>query len=162
MPNVIVELQRAVNQLSHQPLNHYPNPEDQPAATSYAFNQRWAKPGPYLTTLSPADETKFQQWLKTNPKVVDPNELNNPQADYDVRGWWLAGEHGDPEASRILNAWDGKMHSSDKWKTPYDGTFSRESQYALPTAPYWGGDKLRTNTGRLITDETPKKGVPQQ
>ena len=138
------------------PLNPYPNPEDQPGETSFAFNKPWAKPGPYLTKLSPEDEAKFQKWMKDNPGVVDQNDLDDPQSGYDVRGWWQAGEKGDPSAKRVRNAWDGKMHSSDKWKTPYNGTFSNESLYATPGAPRWKGDKLVTADGRIVADETPK------
>ncbi len=154
MPNIIVELQRAINQLPRQPLDRYPNPEDQPRSVSYQFNQRWAKPGPYITSLSPAEETQFQQWAAENPHAVVGELGDNP--DYDIRGYWKAMMAGNPVAKQAEN-----LHFPDQWKTPYDATFSRESQYALPNAPYWQGDKLRTNTGRLIVDETPKKGVQQ-
>jgi len=155
-PNLLLELQRALSGLLHrQPLNHYPNPEDQPATTSFAFNQRWAKPGPYVTTLSPTEETQFQQWATTNPHAVLGEMGANP--DYDIRGFWKAMTIGNPIAKQADN-----LHFPDQWKTPYDATFSRESQYALPTAPYWQGDKLRTNTGRLVVDETPKKKGQQR
>lgn len=135
-------------------LNPYPNPEDQPADEALAFNKGWAKRGPYLTRLSNADEVAFQGWAKANPQAV-AGELNNPKADYDVRGHWLAAKNGDPDATLVLNKWDGKMHGNDKFKTPYNGGFSNESMYALPNAPKWKGDKLYTSDGRLVTDETP-------
>lgn len=139
-------------------LNPYPNPEDRPPQESLSFNQQWAKSGPYLTTLPPADEAEFQKWAKANPKAVE-GELDNPQADYDVRGHWLAAKKGDPAAKLTMNKWDGKLHGSDKWKTPYNGSFSRESIYATPNAPQWKGDKLVTADGQLVTDETPKGGM---
>jgi hypothetical protein len=137
------------------PLNSYPNPEDQPPAQSFSFNQQWAKPGPYLTTLSQADEAAFQKWAKENPRAVE-GELDNPQADYDVRGHWLAAKNGDPSAKLTMNKWDGKLHGSDKWKTPYNGTFSNESIYANKDAPRWDGDRLVTKDGQIVADETPK------
>lgn len=160
-PPALLDVKKQGEQLQapsgpEKPINPYPNPEDQPGDVSFAFNKAWAKPGPYLTHLSPDDEAKFINWMKDNPGVVDQNEVNDPKAGYDVRGWWLAGEHGDPQAKRVRNAWDGKMHSSDKWKTPYNGTFSNESMYATPDAPRWHGDQLVTKDGRLVTDETPR------
>jgi hypothetical protein len=138
-------------------LNQYPSPEDQPPDVSFKFNKQWAKPGPYLTVLKPEMEAKFQKWIQENPGVVDKNQLDDPKAGYDIRGWWLSGETGDPAGKRVKNAWDGKMHSSDKFKTPYDGSFSNESMYAMPNAPRWVGDKLMTFDGKLVTDETPRK-----
>jgi hypothetical protein len=139
-------------------LNAYPNPEDRPPDESLKFNQSWAKPGPYQTKLSPEDEAAFRTWAKANPKAVD-GELDNPKADYDVRGHWLAAKNHDPEAALSLNKWDGKMHGSDKFKTPYNGGFSNESMYATPEAPRWNGNKLVTKDGQLVTDETPKHFV---
>jgi hypothetical protein len=145
-----------------QALNPYPNPEDRPPQESFAFNKRWAKPGPYTTTLNPSQEEQFKQWAAKNPKLVEcevgpaPAFAPLPQADYDVRGHWLAAMNGDPDAKLVPNKWDGKLHGSDKWKTPYDGSFSNESIYATPNAPRWVGNKLMTADGRLVTDETPK------
>jgi len=166
VPNILLDLQRAVNELHRQPLDRYANPEDQPHDVSLAFNKAWSKPGPYVTPLNPEQEAKFRQWAAQNPKAAGvgdelgpaPNFAPLPMADYDVQGHWLAAQGGDPRATLVVSPWDGKLHGNDAWKTPYDGTFSRESIYALPTAPYWSKDQLRTNAGRLIADETPKKG----
>ena len=140
-------------------INPYPNPEDRPPDESLAFNKAWTKPGWKLTTLSPQDEAKFQVWAKQNAKAIQ-GELNNPKADYDVRGHWAAAQRGDPAATLVLNKWDGKMHGNDKFKTPYNGGFSNESMYATPNAPRWVGDKLMTADGRTVTDETPKPKPP--
>lgn len=137
-------------------LNQYPNPEDRPADESLEFNKAWVKPNWKPLQLTPTNEAKFQEWVKKNPKLVE-GELNNPKADYDVRAHWLAGQRGDPEASLVPNKWDGKLHGSDKFKTPYNGGFSNESIYATPDAPRWVGNKLVTKDGRLVTDETPRK-----
>lgn len=37
-------------------------------------------------------------------------------------------------------------------------TFSNESKYATPDAPHWEGDRLIDKNGRVVADETPKKG----
>jgi hypothetical protein len=140
-------------------INPYPNPEDQPPDVSMKFNQSWTKPDWKLTVLPPEEEAKFQIWAKQNPNSVR-GELDNPKADYDVRAHWAAAQRGDPEASLKLNEWDGKMHGNDKFKTPYNGTFSNESMYATPDAPRWQGDKLVTKDGQLVTDETPKPKAP--
>jgi len=136
------------------PLNPYKNPEDQPPAVSFAFNQPWAKPGPYVTALNAQQETGFRAWAAKHPRAVS-GELDNPQADYDVRGQWLAAQRGDPTARLVLNKWDGTLHGSDRWKTPYNGSFSNESIYATADAPRWVGDRLKTADGRLVADETP-------
>jgi hypothetical protein len=132
------------------------NPEDEDPLVSYKRNEAWAKPGPYVTKLSPAQEAEFQKWAAKNPQLVS-GEINTKTPDYDVRGRWLAEKQGDPAAKLTMNKWDHKLHASDKWKTPYDAVFSKESIYAKPDAPYWKGDKLYTAKGELIVDETPKK-----
>jgi hypothetical protein len=141
-------------------LNQYANPEDRPPKESFAFNKGWSKPGPYSTKLSPQEETEFRKWVAANPQQglgPAPNFDPLPMADYDVRGHFHAGKIGDPAASLTPNKWDGKIHGNDKFKTPYDGSFSRESMYALPNAPRWVGDRLMTHDGKLVTDETPRK-----
>ena len=144
------------NPLGTQPILTGMNPEDENPLVSYKRNQAWSKPGPYVTKLSPAQEANFQQWAAKNPQLVS-GELNTKTPDYDVRGRWLADQQGDPEAKLTMNKWDHKLHASDKWKTPYDAVFSKESVYAKPDAPYWKGNKLYDSKGGLIVDETPKK-----
>lgn len=131
------------------------SPEDEPREESLARNQKWAKPGPYITKLSDADEREFQKWARSHPDLVE-GELDTPTPDYDVRGRWLAEKQGDPEAKLVRSEFDGKLHASDKWKTPYDAVFSRESIYAKPNAPRWDGDRLIAHDGTVIVDETPK------
>lgn len=139
-----------------KPLNRYENPEDQPPDVSMEFNREWTKPDWKPTELPPDKEAQFQKWAKQNPKAVE-GELNNPKADYDVRAHWLAGQRGEPEGKLELNKWDGKLHGNDKFKTPYNGTFSNESMFATPDAPHWEGDRLIDKHGRLVADETPKE-----
>jgi len=92
---------------------------------------RYAKPGPYVTKLDPAQETAFQGWVKQNKIPWQ----DTPNADYDMRGYWKAQQSGDPHAKRAAN-----LHFPDTWKTPYHKSFSNESMYALPTAPHWEGE----------------------
>lgn len=99
----------------------------------YKHNKMYAKPGPYFTKLSPVDEQKYEKWFATTGLSNTP--------DYDMRGFWKAMVAGSPLAVRAAN-----QHFPDKWKTPYDSTFSRESMYAKPNAPYWDGNNLIETT----------------
>jgi hypothetical protein len=108
----------------------------------------YAKPGPYVTKLSDGEEKQFQTWVKEN-KIPWRDE---PNADYDMRGFWKAQQAGDPNAKRSTK----NMHFPDKYKTPYHKSFSNESQYATKDAPHWEGDKLVDKNGRVIVDESGK------
>lgn len=109
------------------------NPEDMfTPQQNFARNQTWAKPGPYNTPLAPQEERQFQKWVKDNNVNWDNNDLS-----YDMRGYWKAMKAGDPEAKTTINDYDKSVHYPDRWKTPYEATFSNESQYAQPTAPQW-------------------------
>jgi len=135
------------------------NPEDAPRAESYARNKPFAKPGPYVTKLSPSEEQKFQAWVKQNKVPWQ----DTPDADYDMRGYFRAMQQGKVKQQR--SQWDHKMHFVDQFKTPYDATFSNQSQYATADAPRWEGDRLMDKSGQLIVDETPHgkgKEIPQQ
>jgi len=113
-------------------------------------NLPYARPGPYMTTLDPADEQQFRAWVTANKVPFNPND---PVADYDMRGFWLAAQMGDPSASTAVDPNDGRLHFTDKFKTPYHETFSNESQYAQPTAPRWTGDQLIDAHGKVIFDD---------
>ena len=65
----------------------------------------------YNTKLSPADETKFQEWATKNPRL-------GSTYDYDARGFWQDGAGEAPNG-----------HGSDQWKKPNHPTFSTGSQY---------------------------------
>lgn len=94
---------------------------------------KYAKPGPYVTKLPPAEELEFRKWVATNRIPWQDSSTS----DYDMRGFWKAMQSGDPNAKRASN-----LHFPDTWKTPYHKTFSNESEYALPTAPHWEGGRL--------------------
>lgn len=72
----------------------------------------------YNTKLSPADEAKFQAWIKTLPPRLQST------ADYDMRGAWQA------DAQQAANG-----HLPDTWKKPNHPTFSDESQYHSAATP---------------------------
>ena len=118
----------------------------------YARNSAYAQASPkgYITNLSPADETKFQGWVKQNKVPFDPS----PKADYDMRGFWLGMKNGDPSVKTAVNPNDNQLHFVDKFKTPYHMSFSNESQWAQPGAPSWNEkDQLITPDGKVVFDE---------
>lgn len=114
---------------------------------------KYAKPGPYISSLSPEEAPKFQEWVKQNNVPYVPST----RADYDMPGFWKALQAGDERAKSSINQSDNRIHYPDTWKTPYHKTFSRESQYATPNAPYWKENQLVDETGRVLADETPKE-----
>lgn len=66
-----------------------------------------------------------------------------------MRGYWKAQQSGDPNAVRNSK----NLHFPDTWKTPYDATFSNQSQYAQPSAPHWEGDVL------VLTQPKPRTSI---
>lgn len=94
----------------------------------------------------------FQDWV-TRSKVP---WQDLPTADYDMRGYWQAQQANDPQARTTQSQFDGRMHFPDTFKTPYHRTFSRESKYALPNAPYWNENRLIDDQGNIVADETPQ------
>lgn len=132
--------------------------EQAPSDPTYEKNRRYARPGPYVTQLSPQEETGFQQWVKDKKIPFDPS----PTSDYDMRGFYRGMKTGDKRASTGTNANDGQLHFSDAWKTPYHKSFSAESQYATPDAPSWNDkDQLVDKQGRVVFDERAEVKAPQ-
>jgi hypothetical protein len=124
--------------------------------------QQFAKPGPYRTPLSAAEEGRFRQWLQStgNPWRFD---VNAKATDYDMRGYWkdIASKGRDLSS---INPLDKRLHLVDTYKTPYDTTFSAESKYAVPGAPLkWvdGGTPqerlINTQTGQTMFQARPQK-----
>lgn len=118
---------------------------------AYAHNRPFALPpidrgsGPYQTPLSDANEAKFRAWVKREQIWFNPNAAIT---DYDMRGYWLSV--GGPKTGGPIHAQG--VHFTDRFKTPYDTTFSRESMYATSNNPFrWKGDDLiDARTGQLI------------
>lgn len=111
---------------------------------AYKHNAPFAVPSTtgYQTPLYGKQERQFEQWVGRNHIPFDPNA---GKVDYDMRGFWLAQQHGGQH--RAANG-----HFPDTFKTPYDTTFSGESRYAKPGAPFvWHGNTLvDLRTGRRI------------
>jgi hypothetical protein len=118
---------------------------------AFARNRPFAKPGPYTTTLHPAQEAAFRGWLAANPKILfDPAAK---RSDYDMRGYWKATGGAIPTVHER-----GSYGWPDTYKTPYDTTFSNQSIYATPSNPFtWRGNNLIDGrTGQVLF--SPKGG----
>lgn len=114
-----------------------------------------AKPGPYVTQLSPQQEAQFQQWVKAN-RIPWRDES---RADYDMRGYWQKYILTGKGAQGGVNPNDRQWHFTDEFKTPYHHSFSGESRYALPNAPHWINDhQLADSQGRIVWDERKRQG----
>jgi len=121
---------------------------------NYNRNMAYAHPSDngYQTALPPQDEMAFREWVNQNNVPFDPSE---PVQDYDMRGFWQGMQNNDPHARSGMNANDGLIHYSDWWKTPYHGSFSKDSQWATPMAPSWNDrDQLvMPMNGAVVYDE---------
>lgn len=72
----------------------------------------------FNTTLSPREETKFQDWIAVQSKKTK-REIGRDVYDYDLRGFWKRNREAD-----LSDA-----HLSDTYKKPNHPTFSSESKY---------------------------------
>lgn len=124
-------------------------PYDNDVSPIYDRNSQWVRPGEHVydTPLPPADETQFRDWVKQNNVPFDPNA---GVTDYDMRGFWKGLTTNDPHIEYEVNPYDHKFHFGDYWKTPYHESFSRESQWATPDAPYWMGNQLIDQQGNQV------------
>jgi hypothetical protein len=127
------------------------NPEDMfTPEQNLTRNKVWAKPGNYNTPLDPPTEKEFRNWVKQGNVPFDPEAKTT---DYDMRGFYKAMKSGDPRAKAMVNPNDKRPHYPDHWKTPYAATFSNQSQWALPHAPIWQGDRYMLPNGHVIYDD---------
>jgi hypothetical protein len=109
---------------------------------------------PYQTNLPAADTFGFANWAERNRVPVDLS----PQSDYDMTGYYrdmLANQSAQPSISAL----DNRPHFTDKFKTPYHQTFSKESIYAGDDAPHWEGNALRNDAGNLQALELPDDNI---
>lgn len=117
--------------------------------SAYKFFRPYAVSGDYKTSLSPQVDELFQAWIGAKQakfgQAPGGFDVNAKIADYDMRGFF----RDDREPAL---GWRPGQHFPDRWKTPYDTTFSRESQYATRSNPFdWRGPNLvNTKTGRII------------
>lgn len=83
--------------------------------------------GQYNTSLPPALEMQFQQWLRQSGRQGD-------MYNYDIRGAWLAATQGHPETQWLVGVGrpETRGHLPDTWKKPNHPTFSSGSQYQSP------------------------------
>lgn len=88
--------------------------------------------GQFDTKLSPQDEARFQQWMRTLPANLQSTE------DYDLRGAWKSN------AQAATNG-----HLPDTWKKPNHPTFSSESMYSSP-ANGQGGNWVDAPGGKYV------------
>jgi len=113
-----------------------------------ARNMAYAQPNwqQQLTQLNPAQEQAFMQWVQANQVPFDPKD---PYPDYDMRGYYQSLQKGNAEQSSV-NPVDQQLHYPDTIKTPYHESFSSESQWAVPGAPSWQGEKLIAPSGEVV------------
>jgi hypothetical protein len=93
---------------------------------AFKHNQKWAVEGPYQTQLRGKLKERFHNWAKR----YEDNQGIKVNKEYDYRGWW---ENASPAERHQAIAKGG--HFTDKYKTPYDTSFSSESKYAKPGTP---------------------------
>jgi hypothetical protein len=79
----------------------------------------------YDTQLSPAEEARFNLWIRNQYPGRNLDELTS---DYDLRGAWREIESGDIE-------FDERGHLPDKYKKPNHITFSDQSMYHSEQTP---------------------------
>lgn len=118
-------------------------------AAAYKHNKRWAKSGPYQTKLSPANERRFKRFARGELRRVAGVKATK---DYDYRGWWRDHKHG-----KGLKP----GHFTDRYKTPFDTSFSNQSKYAKKGTPFvWRTNRrgrgilVNRKNGRLILRES--------
>jgi hypothetical protein len=135
-----------------------PQPDPQGLLQRALANQ-WVKDPTattFQTTLPPQLEQIFMKAAQSRfgNKIEFQPDLS-PTSDYDYRGWWQAAQAGDPRAVTKENLNDKQLHFSDVWKTPYHHSFSKDSQYASPTAPGW----TKTQPFRLLAQQDSPVGT---
>jgi hypothetical protein len=107
--------------------------------------------GRYNTALPQMDEFAFRKWLADNQVPFDPN---NPNQDYDMRGFYQGLMQQNPRATSGINPNDNRTHYTDYWKTPSHASFSSGSKWAGPNAPNWINDsQLADPAGNVLVDE---------
>lgn len=110
------------------------------------FNQPYAKKGGYATELSDTEEKDYRAWLWGLSQNVGRN-MNPDDPTYDMRGLYKEREKYPPG----FNADTKSIHFTDRFKTPYHPTFSRESKYATKDAPSWNSEGMLVDSFGMPT-----------
>lgn len=106
------------------------------------------------TVLPLSEEIKFRNWADKSGITG----YDDPDAHYDMRGYYLAQQAGDPNAVQASN-----QHFPDTYKLAAHPTFSNESQYANGPAPHWVDNGLLVSPGgQLIKNEATNYGLPKR
>jgi hypothetical protein len=154
IPGKLDVLTAAVQELARRPA-------DDESSRPSERNAQYAKPGPYNTNLSEKEEGAFRSWVAAQKVPFDVTAKGD--TDYDMRGYWRAMQRRDPAAHTEENAYDGKPHFPDTFKTPLHKSFSNESIYARPNAPHWINDhQLADEHDRVVFDEARKESDRHQ
>lgn len=121
-------------------------------------------PNPFATTLTPEEEQGFANFAKQT--------RNLPDVGYDLKGLYKEANdknlindilQGKNTELAGMNPGTQSFHYTDKYKTPFHESFSRESQYATPEAPQWlenpnqQGFQLVDKQGNILIDESQQK-----
>lgn len=107
------------------------------------------QPVSYQTRLGPAMRSEFINWIRANHVPYDPSQTS----DYDMPGFFQDAVMGNAESPDV-NPYDHQIHFSDRRKTPFHASFSRESMWANPeTAPAW------SDNGYQLVDPRTKQEV---
>lgn len=118
---------------------------------AYKYNKNKAKPGPYQTRLSPKEEERFHKWAHRFKK----KQGITVNKEYDYRGWWRSASIN--ERHKAIHKGG---HFTDKYKTPYDTSFSNQSKYSKKNNPdKWRKDK---NGNWVLRNTRTKKTVVRE
>ena len=83
------------------------------------------QPVPEQTRLSPLQEVLFRRWIDRNKSAPGVAGWDQPDAAYDMRGWWA-----DREVGPLSGRWRPGDHGVDTYKQHGHPTFSIESKYS--------------------------------
>lgn len=129
-------------------------------------NYQNLQPGsnPFATQLTPEEEQGFANFAKQTQ--------NLPSLGYDLKGLYKEASdknlvndilQGKNTELAGMNPTTQSFHFTDKYKTPFYDSFSKESKYATQDAPQWlenpnnQGFQLVDKQGNILVDENQQK-----
>ena len=126
-----------------------------------SVNQESLLPGanPFGTELDPESEKEFSQFANQIKQI--------PTMDFDLRGAFQEAKQkglvkdllgGKETELGGINPTTQSFHFTDKYKTPFHSSFSKESKFAQTDAPGWvpngdGSFSLVDKMGKTLIDE---------